>query len=98
MLISGSIDNLSFEDVAVMSDRSRFTDIAFPQDSEMIGAKALEKEYVKIWSIMMTKSSAKTFRFIFFLMILILFVFGASLGWLIYKFYPQLKLKQKKSK
>lgn len=96
--VAGSIDNLNFEDVSIISDRSRFTDVVLPTDSEFISSKALEKEYVKIWSVIMTKSSAKTFRFIFFSLILIIFVFGALLGWLIYTFYPQLKSKQKKSK
>ncbi len=95
-LVSGSIENLSFEDVSVISDRSRFTDIKFPSDSQLIGPKALEKEYVKIWSIIMTKSSAKKFRLIFFSMIIIIFVFAALAGGLIYKFYPYLKSKKEK--
>ncbi|NGX33824.1 MAG: Nodulation protein NolT [Candidatus Anoxychlamydiales bacterium] len=96
-LVSSSIDNLSFDDVNVISDRSKFTDIILPTDSQMFGPKALDKEYVKIWSIIMTKGSAKTFRFIFFALVLIIFAFTGSLGWLIYRFYPQLK-KIKKSK
>ncbi|NGX29019.1 MAG: Nodulation protein NolT [Candidatus Anoxychlamydiales bacterium] len=94
--ISGSIENLSFDDVAVISDRSRFTDIKFATGSEIIGPKALEQEYVKIWSITMTKSSAKKFRFIFFSMILLIFIFFGAAGYLIYRFYPQLKVKLKK--
>lgn len=94
-LVSSSIDNLSFEDVNVISDRSKFTDVTLPGDSQLLGPKALDKEYVKIWSIIMTKSSAKTFRFIFFLLIFIIFAFAGATGWLIYKFYPQLKPKKK---
>jgi len=97
-LISSSIDNLSFDDVNVISDRSKFTDIMIPLDSKMLGTKALDQEYVKIWSIIMTKGSAKTFKFIFFLLILIIFAFAGALGFFVYKFYPQLKSKQKKSK
>jgi len=89
---------LNFDDVAVISDKSRFTDIKFPSDSQLIGPKALEKEYVKIWSIIMTKSSAKKFRFVFFFMIVLIFVFAGVAGWLVYKYYPELKIKQKKSK
>ncbi len=96
--VSGSIDNLSFDDINVISDRSKFTDIILPTDSQLLGPKALDKEYVKIWSIIMTKSSAKTFKYIFFLLILIIFAFAGSLGFLIYKFYPQIKPKPKKSK
>ncbi|NGX44681.1 MAG: Nodulation protein NolT [Candidatus Anoxychlamydiales bacterium] len=89
--VSGSIDNLSFDDVTVISDKSKFTDVILPTDSQMLGAKTLDKEYVKIWSIIMTKSSAKTFRFIFFLLIFIVFAFAGSLGFFVYKFYPQIK-------
>ncbi|MBN2479653.1 MAG: type III secretion inner membrane ring lipoprotein SctJ [Parachlamydiales bacterium] len=98
--VSGSIEGLGFDDVSVISDRSRLTDIKFPQDSKMIGPKALEKEYVKIWSITMTKKSASNFRVIFFLMIFVVLIFAAAMGYMIYKFYPQLKeqLKAKKTK
>jgi len=94
--VSGSIENLSFEDVSVISDRSRFTDIKFAIDSEIIGPKSLDQEYVKIWSIIMTKASAKKFRFIFFSMILLIFIFFGTAGYLIYRFYPELKVKFKK--
>lgn len=97
-LVSGSIENLSFDDVSVISDRSRFTDIKFPSDSQLIGPKGLDKEYVKIWSIIMTKSSAKKFRAIFFAMIIVIFIFAAASGWLIYKFYPHHKMKNEKRK
>jgi len=97
-LVAGSIDNLSFDDVSIVSDRSRLTDIQLPAESLLIGPKALEKEYVKIWSIIMTKDSAKTFRFIFFSMILVIFIFLGTIGWLIYKFYPQLTQPKKTPK
>jgi len=97
-LMSGSIENLNFDDVSIISDKSRFTDITFPAESQLIGPKALEKEYVKIWSIIMTKNSAKKFRLIFFSMIFIIFVFVSFTGWLIYKFYPNLKIKKPKNK
>lgn len=90
-LVAGSIENLSYDDVSVISDRSRFADIKLGADSQLIGPKGLEKEYVKIWSIIMTKSSAKKFRLIFFTMIMVIFVFAAAAGFLIYKFYPLYK-------
>ncbi|MFA6119543.1 MAG: type III secretion inner membrane ring lipoprotein SctJ [Parachlamydiales bacterium] len=97
-LISGSIDNLSYDDVTIISDKSRFTDIKLPSSSVLIGPKALEREYVKIWSIIMTKGSASKFRLIFFSMILVIFAFAGSIGWLIYKFYPLLKQQKEKPK
>ncbi len=90
-LISGSIDGLNYDDVSVISDKSRYSDITLNSKSQLIGPKSLEKEYVSIWSIIMTKSSAKRFRTIFFMMTLIILGFGSALGWLIYKFYPFLQ-------
>ena len=93
-----SIEVLSFDDVSIISDRSRFTDVQFPSDSKLIGPKALDQEYIKIWSIIMTKSSAAKFRVIFFLFIFIIMIFAAATGFLIYRFYPQLKQSLKKAK
>jgi len=90
-LLAGSIESLSYDDVSVISDKSRFTDIKFPSDMKMIGPRALEQEYVKIWSVTMTKKSATTFRIIFFTMIFLTFIFTAIAGYFIYKFYPQIK-------
>lgn len=97
-LVSASIDNLSFEDVSIVSDKSRFTDIKFPGSYDIIGPKGLEKEYVKIWSIIMTKSSAKKFRTIFFTLIFVIFIFAGLAAWLIYKFYPKLNIFKKEKK
>lgn len=87
-LVSSSVNGLNFEDVSVISDRSRLADIQLSPNGEMIGQKNLADAYVSIWSIVMTKSSLNRFRFIFFALILLNFVFAAAVGWLIYKFYP----------
>jgi|SRR3989344_4967969 len=93
-LVSSSINGLNFEDVSVISDRSRIADIQLAPQGEMIGAKSSQDVYVKQWSIVMTKSSLGKFRLIFFSLILLNLLFAMALGWLIYKFYPQL-LKKK---
>ena len=38
-LIAGSVSGLSYDDVAVISDRSRFSDITLTPEGEPIGAK-----------------------------------------------------------
>ena len=96
-LVSGSIENLNFDDVSVISDKSRFTDVKYPSESKFLGPKALEKEYVKIWSIIMTKNSASKFRAIFFILIFVILLFASILGYFIYKFYPQIREKMKNS-
>jgi type III secretion protein J len=96
-LVSSSVNGLAFEDVAVISDRSRMADIQLSPEGEMIGPGHLQEAYVSIWSIVMTKSSLGKFRLVFFFLILLNFVFAGSIGWLIYKFYP-LWVKHKEEK
>ncbi|NGX55875.1 MAG: Nodulation protein NolT [Candidatus Anoxychlamydiales bacterium] len=97
-LVAGSIDNLSFDDVTVISDKSRIADIQMIPDVKTLGPRALDKEYVKIWSIIMTKNSASKFRTIFFTMIFLILIFAGLMGYLIYKFYPEIQKKIKASK
>ena len=90
-LMSGSINGLDYDNVAVISDRSRFADINLTPEGEMIGAKSLQQTYATIWGLVMTKSSLVRFRVIFFTFILLLLLLCAALGWIVYKFYPQLR-------
>lgn len=96
-LIAGSVTGLNYEDVSVISDRSRLTDIVLDMNGEPIGPQAHEA-YASIWNIVMTKSSLARFRWIFFLLIFLILLFGAALGWMVYKFYPQLDLPLLKRK
>ncbi len=93
-LMAGSVNGLSFEDVAVISDRSRLADITLQPEGEMIGAKAMQQTYVSIWGLVLTKSSLSRFRFIFFTFILLLLLLSAAMGWMIYKFYPLMRMKK----
>lgn len=90
-LLAGSVNGLDYDSVAVISDRSRFSDIVLTPEGEPIGAKALQQTYVSIWGLVMTKSSLARFRAIFFIFIFFLFLLSASWGWAIYKFYPQIR-------
>jgi type III secretion protein J len=88
-LVAGSVSGLEINDVTVISDRSRFTDVTLTPSKESLEPKA--KEYVSIWSIVMSKSSASRFRFIFFCLVICALGFACILGWLLWKFYPLLK-------
>jgi type III secretion protein J len=94
-LVAGSIDGLDFDNVSVVTDKARFANIQIPESKEPIYGKAKEKEYVSIWSIVMTKSSLARFRFIFFFFIIALVGAVGVAGYLIYKFYPHLRKKNK---
>lgn len=96
-LVSSSINGLAFEDVTVISDRARLADIQLNMQNENIGPKHVQDAYVSIWSIVMTKSSLGKFRFIFFSLIILNLLFATALGYLAYRFYPEL-LKKKEDK
>ncbi len=96
-LMAGSVSGLSYDDVAVISDRSRFADITLTPEGEPIGQKALQT-HVSIWGLVMTQSSIARFRVIFFLFIILLLLSLALIGWMVYKFYPHLKLPFMKGK
>lgn len=89
-LVSGSINGLDINDVTVVSDRSRFTDISMSPFNDSIGASG-SKEYVKIWSMVMSKESAATFRVIFFFLLIVALVLAVVSGWVIWKIYPLLR-------
>ncbi len=88
-LLAGSVTGLEYDNVAVISDRSRLTDITLQKEPELISSKEKGKEYVSIWSIVMSKSSLGTFRTIFFLFICLILIFGTIIVWMIYKSYPE---------
>ena len=86
-LVSGSVQNLSLDDVTVVSDKSRFTDVS-PTDSMKSVSAAFGDEQVKIWSITMNKNSTGKFRLFFFFIMAILLLLASALGWVIWKVYP----------
>ena len=88
-LVAGSVTGLDINDVTVISDRSRFTDISLTPSTEAL--EGGPQEYVSIWSIVMNKQSASKFRFLFFILTFAFIVFAAMAGWLIWKFYPILR-------
>ncbi|MBM3201677.1 MAG: EscJ/YscJ/HrcJ family type III secretion inner membrane ring protein [Chlamydiae bacterium] len=88
-LVAGSVNGLSIDDVTVVSDKSRFTDISTsPQIENLAGPS---KEYVRIWSMIMSKESASKFRSLFFTILMVAFVMFILLGWIIWKVYPILR-------
>jgi type III secretion protein J len=90
-LLAGSVNGLTYDNVIVVSDRSRFTDITLTAEGEPIGGSALQQTYVSIWGLVLTKSSLIRFRVIFFIFILFIALLCGAIGWVIYKFYPQIR-------
>jgi type III secretion protein J len=96
-LMAGSVSGLSYDDVSVISDRSRFADITLTPEGEPIGPNALQT-HVRIWGLVMTQSSITRFRIIFFLFIILLLLSLGLVGWMVYKFFPYLKIPFMKKK
>lgn len=95
-LLAGSVTGLDYDNVAVISDRSRFADITLEPSKEMIGMRSMQDNYVSMWSMIMTKSSLGRFRMIFFSLISLILILCGAVAWLVYKFYPHMAFLKKK--
>ncbi len=92
-LVSGSVQELDVNDVTIISDRARFSDIQLSPITEALSSSAKEKEYVNIWSIVMSKSSASRFRTLFLALSFLAMLFALLTSWFLWKLYPVLKSK-----
>lgn len=90
-LVSGSITGLNINDVTVVSDRSRFTDILPYEREDRL--TSYPKEMVSIWSIIMNRESALRFRILFLILISVSTLLLLLFGWTIWKIYPIFKQK-----
>ena len=88
-LVSGSVTGLDMNDVTVVSDRSRYTDFTIAEVNEAMGEGS--NEFVKIWNVVLSKNSAGTFRFLFFVLTFFLILFAVAFAWLVWKVYPVLR-------
>jgi type III secretion protein J len=88
-LVAGSVNGLDANDVTVIPDRSRLTDISLAELKEPLMGSS--KDYVSIWSIVMSKHSTGKFRFLFFTLSFFALFFALTTFWILWKFYPLLK-------
>lgn len=88
-LVAGSVNGLDINDVTVISDRSRFTDVTLGASLE--GATNQPRDYTSVWSIVISKQSLTRFRFLFFLLISTNIVLLFFAGWMVWKIYPILR-------
>jgi type III secretion protein J len=92
-LISGSVTDLAYDNVAIITDRARIADVGLFSKGEPVSMKEQRKTMVKIWSMVMTKDSLGKFRTLFFIMILLVMIFGSAALYLAIKNYPALMQK-----
>lgn len=83
-LVSSSIPGLKYDNVTVIPDRARFSDVPFSGEGKLNE----NKEYVSIWSVIIAKESVRAFRVIFFTFLILALILLLSVMWLGWKFYP----------
>ena len=88
-LVAGSVNGLDINDVTVISDRSRFTDVTL--GTQLEAAPTQPRDYVSIWSISVSKQSVAKFRVLFFMLIATNILFLIAAFWLLWKIYPILR-------
>lgn len=86
-LVAASITGLDYNDVTVIADRARGSEMP----SSFTPGENEEKSYVNIWSIVLAKESVTRFRVVFFTFSFLILVMALALIWLTWKIYPLLK-------
>ena len=84
-LVSSSIPDLKYDNVTVIPDRARLSDVSFVPEGNNVNE---QKDYVSIWSVIVAKESARTFRIFFFTFSLLVLLLLLAVMWLGWKFYP----------
>ncbi|MGE3954607.1 MAG: EscJ/YscJ/HrcJ family type III secretion inner membrane ring protein [Parachlamydiales bacterium] len=85
-LVAGSIAGLDFNNVTVVADRSRFTDVMTPTPGELLPTD--EKQFDWVWGMAIATDSVARFRVVFFSLTIGILVLAALLAWLLWKLYP----------
>ncbi len=88
-LVAGSVNGLDINDVTVISDRSRFTDVTLGTSLE--ASPNQPRDYTSVWSIVISKQSLARFRLLFFVLIATNIFFFVFAVWMIWKIYPILR-------
>jgi type III secretion protein J len=86
-LIASSVAELTFDNVTVVSDRSRFTDVS-PQGDSL--SNLPEQQMATVWSITMQESGVGRFQVLFFTLTSLILFFALLAGWMAWKLYPLL--------
>lgn len=88
-LVASSVNGLDFDNVTVIGDRARFSDVSIEGGKSRGPSEKME--YTRVWSIVLAKDSLLRFQIIFFSFSLIILVFLLMILWMAWKLYPVLK-------
>lgn len=86
-LVTSSITGLKFENVTLIPDRARYSEIP----GGFAGAGEEDKQYVQVWGLVIAKESLNLFRIIFFTFSALTLIGLLFLIWLLWKVYPLLQ-------
>lgn len=84
-LVAGSVAGLKLDNVTVISDRSRFTDVSLASQASL---PEDERDYVSIWGVIVSRNSVGLFRLYFFLFSFLIIILVLALLWVIWKCLP----------
>lgn len=88
-LVASGVNNLDYDNVAVIGDRARYSENPLGGFQGSLGDD--ERPIVNVWSLSLAKDSLSRFRFLFFSFIVTLFILATLLGWVLWKVFPILK-------
>lgn len=87
-LVMAGVTGLKYENVTVIPDRARFSEIPIGLQGIIKGE---EKEFVRVWTLVLGQESVTRFRIMFFAFILILLFLFLTLVWIGWKVHPLLE-------
>lgn len=87
-LVASSVQGLSFENVTVIADRARFSDV---NAQLMAQATSRGLEHVKTWGVIIAKESLGRFQLLFFSLLAATSLLGILGLWLLWKVVPVAK-------
>jgi len=84
-LVASSVAGLSFDNVTVIPDRTRFSEINVSREA------AGSQDLVRVWTLVLARDSLTRFQIIFFTLCLVVLLLAFNTFWLTWKLYPLLK-------
>ncbi len=87
-LVASSVNGLDFDNVTVIGDRARFSDVTVHSKGTL---SEQDKQFVKVWTLLLAKSSVMRFQIIFFSFCLLILLLTLAITWIIWKIFPILQ-------
>jgi len=83
-LVASAIQGLKFDNVTVIPDKARYADISL---REQRARQQLEKDWVRVWTLIVAKESSRRFQTIFFIFLIVILLLLLFLGWTFWKIH-----------